>query len=555
MGYSMRKKKDLHIAQPESTDDHLPVDDKTEQQPTDEFPATTDLFLQNFKRIIDATHDSVISLDAQGRISYWNPSSEVIYGYKAEEVVGKRLKSFLVPEEKQSEFTEIFKKVSGRGEHVTDLVTRRKTKDGTILDVIINVFALRDENGKIIGSCGVAKDITQELADREQLKKQHDILQQAEELAGIGSWEYNIKTKEFSWSDGMFRLFKIADGTNLDPSMYLDNAFDGDRHVAEKIVHHIESKLEPFEEIVRFKIGSVVKTFKVKGAPLKNGKGEVEKMIGVDMDVTSGEKSEKTIKELNKELRIVNAELKNFASIAANNYSETLRHLYIFLELIVTHDARTLSNSGRANLRRAQSAIQKMKLLTEDINRYLQLYEMGAHKAMIDPHKIIQSTLSSMSKKIDESNATVELTSLLPLYADPLLFSILITCMVDNAIKFRKLVVPPVIKIWCSRADEINAVPGASKEAPYIILSISDNGIGFDEQEAEKIFELFFQLNTKGTYKGSGIGLAICKKIMDMHGGFITAEARPAHGATFSCYFPAGEKIRRDYFSMRAMGK
>jgi PAS domain S-box-containing protein len=534
----MRKKKGLHTARPKNTDDLLPVDDKKEQQPTDELQATTDASLQNFKRIIDSSHDSVISLDTQGRVIYWNQSSEAIYGYKAEEVIGKQLKSFLVPEEKQKEFSELFKKVSGRGGHVSDLLTRRKTKDGRTLDVIINIFALKDDHGEIIGSCGIAKDITQELADREQLKKQHDILRQAEELTGVGSWEYNIKTKEFLWSDGMFKLFKILDGTKIHPSLYVDNVIDGDRHIAEKIVHHIESKVEPFEEIVRFKINGAVKTIRIKGAPLKNGKGEVEKMIGVDMDVSLAEKSEKTITGLNKELRLVNAELKNFATIAANNYSETLRHLYIFLELIVTQDARTLSNSGRANLRRAQSAIQKMKLLTDDINRYLQLYDLGVHKAVIDPGKIIQSALSSMSKKVDESNATIELSSLLPLQADPLLFSILITSMVDNAIKFRKLVVPPVIKISCSRADEINAFPGASKDVPYIILSIADNGIGFREEEAEKIFELFSQLNTQGSYKGSGIGLAICKKIMDMHDGFITAEARMAQGATFYCYFP-----------------
>ena len=271
-------------------------------------------------------------------------------------------------------------------------------------------------------------------------------------------------------------------------------------------------------------------------------------MLGVDMDITVARQSEQKITQLNRELRLVNSELKNFATIAANNYSETLRHLYIFLELIVTQDARTLSNSGRANLRRAQSAIQRLKLLTDDINKYLQLYDIGVHKAVIDTGKIIQGTLSSMNRKIDEANATIELGSLVPLQADPLLFSMLISNLVDNAIKFRKLVLPAVIKIRSSRADEINSVNLASRNTPYTIVSFSDNGIGFRDDEAEKIFELFFQLNTKGSYKGSGIGLAICKKIMEMHGGFITAEGQPAQGATFYCYFPGGVKsIQADH--------
>jgi PAS domain S-box-containing protein len=535
----MSKSKNFHSTQPKKSRAYLQDNgEKESEQPTREFQQIDGSF-QNFKRIIESTHDSVISLDLAGRVTYWSPSSEAMYGYKSEEVIGKSLRSFLVPDDKQKEFLKSARKIVEEGKNVRDFHTCRKTKDGRILDVLLNIFALSDENGKIIGSCGIAKDITRQLRDEQQVKKQHSVLQQAEELAEVGSWEYNLKTKEFLWSDGMFKLFRIPGGTTIHPSLYIENTIDDDRRIAEKIVQCIEHKAEAFEEVIRIKADGAIKIVKIKASPLKNAKGEVEKMVGVDMDITAAQRSEKTITDLNEELRLVNAELKNFTMIAANNYSETLRHLYIFLELIVTHDARNLSNSGRANLRRAQSAIQQLKLLTDDINKYLQLYDIGMHKAMIDPGRIIQSVLSSMSKKINEANATIELSSLAPLQADPLLFSILITNLVDNAIKFRKLVITPVIKIRASSADEINAVPGAARNTPYIIISISDNGIGFSEEDADKIFELFFQLSTKSSRKGSGIGLAVCKKIMDMHGGFITAEAQLAHGATFNCYFPA----------------
>jgi len=535
----MSKSKNFHSTQQKKTNADLPrVGQKDALEPISEFQQLNGSF-QTFRRIIESTHDSVISLDLEGRVTYWSPSSEAMYGYKSQEVIGKSLKSFLVPEEKQKEFSEFAKKILKQGKSVRDLHTCRKTKDGRILDVLLNIFVLSDESGKTIGSCGIAKDITRQLADEQQVKKQHSILQQAEELAEVGTWEYNLRTKEFLWSEGMFKLFKIPGGRTLHPSLYIENTIDDDRDIAEKIVLCIETRAEPFEEIIRIKADGTVKIVKIRASPLKNEKGEVEKMVGVDMDITTAQRSEKTITDLNEELRRVNTELKNFATIAANNYSETLRHLYIFLELMVTHDARNLSNSGRANLRRAQSAIQKMKLLTDDINKYLQLYDIGMHKAMIDPGKIIQGALSSMAKKINEANATIEQGSLVPLHADPLLFSILITNLVDNAIKFRKLVVPPVIKIRSSTADEINVVAGASRDTPYTIISVSDNGIGFREEDAEKILELFSQLNTSGAYKGSGIGLAICKKIMDVHGGFITAEGQSAHGATFYCYFPS----------------
>jgi len=550
----MSSSKNFHSGQPKNTDDHLPGDEGNEGQQSTSDLQETDGSTQNFKRIIESTHDSVIILDLEGKVTYWSPSSETLYGFKSNEVIGKPLNTFLIPAEKQKEFSQLVKKTWNRGESVTDLLTRRKRKDGGILDIMLNMIPLKDDNGKIIGSCGIARDITRQVVDETQLKEQHSVLEQAEELAKIGSWEYDVKTKEFLLSDGMFKLFKLPEGASPHPSIYIDNAVDEDRHIAFQIVQRIENTIEPFEEIIRIKDHQTVKTVKVKAVPLRNEKGEVEKIIGVDMDITSAQQSEKTIVYLDKELRLVNAELKNFATIASNSYSETLRHLYIFLELIVTHEARSLSNSGRANLRRAQSAIQKMRLLTDDINRYLQLYDIGVHKALIDSNKIVETALSSISKKINEANAAIELSSLGPLQADPLLFSMLITNLVDNSIKFRKLVVPPVIKIRSSLADEINAVHGASKDTPYIIISVSDNGIGFREEEAEKIFELFFQLNTTGAYKGSGIGLAICKKIMEMHGGFITAEAIPAQGATFYCYFPrGGKKIVSDHYSMIAL--
>jgi signal transduction histidine kinase len=329
------------------------------------------------------------------------------------------------------------------------------------------------------------------------------------------------------------------------PSIYLDYAIEQDMPIAQKIVDAIERKFQPFEETLHINVSGHVKTLKIKAAPMKNGNGEIEKMLGVDVDISAAQRSEEKIMELNKslsvmnkELNSLNAELKNFNTITANNYSETLRHIYIYLESIVTNDARNLSDSGRANLRRAQSSIQRLKLLTNDIANYLQFYDLGIQKQMINPNSIIKNVISAMRGKIEDAQATIQTTELPPFPADPLLFSHLMTNLLDNAIKFRKLVVPPIIKIHYSHADELNAMPKAIDNTAYMIIIISDNGLGFDNDETENMFELLYQLPSQGKHKGSGMGLAICKKIMEMHGGFIAAEGKPAMGASFQCYFP-----------------
>jgi len=403
------------------------------------------------------------------------------------------------------------------------------------------ITAVRVGNGIAVSS----EDITARKKIERELAAQHNILKQTEELAQAGSWEYDINTKQFSWSDGMYQLFNMKKNTPVVPPVYLKYSTEEELPVAKKIVDAIERNFHPLEETLHIKFNGSIKTLKIKAAQLKNEQGEIEKMLGVDMDITSVQRAEEKIMELNRslslmnqELSSLNAELKNFSSITTNNYSEALRQVYIHLETIVTHDARTLSDSGRANLRRAQSAIQKMKLLTNDISNYLQFYDLGIQKQMINPNSIIENILSAMKGKLEDAKATVSKTKLPSFPADPLLFSHLMTHLFDNAIKFRKLIVEPVIKIHYSQADELNAMPKVLKNTSYIIIIISDNGIGFQQEEMDKMFELFYQLPGQGKHKGSGIGLAICKKIMDMHGGIITAEGEPARGASFQCYFP-----------------
>ena len=401
----------------------------------------------------------------------------------------------------------------------------------------------RDEKGNVISIVVVVQNINTQKKNEEEIAKQHYILNQAEELVNIGSWKYNIKTKEFIWSDGMYALFNITRGKQVKPAIYINHATEENRAVAEKIVNNIESTFQPFEETLYLKIDGTLKVIKIKAAPQKNNKGVVEKIIGVNMDITASLKSAQTIIDLNeslltmnKELNALNSELKIFNSITANNYNEALRHVYINLETIITSDSRRLSDSGRANIRRAQSAIQKMKLLTNDIHNYLELYDARVKKELISPKIILQAIIRQAKLKIDEANAKIEIEELPVLSADPVLFSRLLTDLIDNSIKFRKPGENPVVNIKHTKITEIKNIPVSLAGMPYTIITVTDNGIGFET--TDKIFELFTQLPDVVKHKGSGMGLSICKKIMEMHGGHIIAAAEPGKGASFHCFFP-----------------
>ena len=243
---------------------------------------------------------------------------------------------------------------------------------------------------------------------------------------------------------------------------------------------------------------------------------------------------------MNKELNSLNSELNTFTTIAGGNYRETLRHLYIHLEMIVTQDARNLSNSSRANLRRAQGAVQKMKLLTEDLMEFSKLHEIGSGKEDVDLNKIFQTVLGDFRDKLHLTAIAIECDPLPSIAGYAPLLSLLFHHLIDNAIKFRKTDKDHKITVTCRELEKEEGPDseGAIKNSRYSVITIADNGIGFRQEESEKIFDLFYQSHEKGRYKGSGVGLAVCKKIMEMHGGFLTAEGKPDGGGLFHCYFP-----------------
>jgi signal transduction histidine kinase len=273
--------------------------------------------------------------------------------------------------------------------------------------------------------------------------------------------------------------------------------------------------------------------------------------INVWEDITEHKQAEEKINELNRTLKInnrelaaLNSELKTFNSIAATDYTDTLKKLYTNLEFIISNDARHMTDEGKANVRRAQSAIQKMKLLTEDIVAYSSIQTKDTDLQQVNLVTMLHGIQEDMARVWPGIEFKMDCEDNMPLiWGYPFLLTVLFNHLIDNAIKFRKENMHPVIHIGCAETDtpaieHPAAIPGTH----YNHFIIEDDGIGFDNNYAQDIFKIFYRLHPKGAYKGSGIGLAICRKIMDIHGGFIFAESGPEQGAKFHCFFPVENK-------------
>ena len=296
---------------------------------------------------------------------------------------------------------------------------------------------------------------------------------------------------------------------------------------------------KPLNMVFQYHHNGYKKWFNIQAKKFNNG------LIVYREDITMAKQAEEKIMELNRalfsknrELEALSSELKTFTTIAANDYNETLKNVYNSMEFIVNNDARNLSDAGKANIRRAQAAIQKMKLLTDDIIAFSKIHSTE-ERTSVDLSEVLTNVLNGLDQKIKSENAVIVYDKLPVVMGYSSLLSLLFSHLIANAIKFRKPDIAPTIEIRQSIALGADIKHSAAvSDVDYTVISFIDNGIGFDPHEGEQLFTMFYRRNEKGRQKVSGVGLAICKKIMDLHGGFIASECAP-ECTTFKCYFPS----------------
>ncbi len=382
--------------------------------------------------------------------------------------------------------------------------------------------------------------------DLKKLKKSNDQLllslessNLAEIVGNYGCWQLNLETNEYTFSENEYRLLGhepysfIAGPEQFKKQIHPDDLEYVNQRGKQLLTN---SDLPPMVYRVIRKDGSL-RYFKGLGRMIENSSG-TKIYIGTTTDITDEVSTNKYIEERNRELEANNKELIAFNYIASHDLQEPLRKIETFISRLVETDIDNLSDSGKQYINRIKLSANRMRILIDDLLQFSRTNKIEKVFEITNLNELLENTKLVLAQLIEEKNAIIESDILPNLSVIPFQIQQLFTNIIGNSIKYSKENSNPIIKIKSkiTIAKEEPLLPKSDEQ--FYKITFEDNGIGFEQEYAKKIFVLFNRLHNKNEYDGTGIGLAICKKIIENHKGHIFADGKPNIGTIITIFLP-----------------
>ncbi|CAN5873252.1 hypothetical protein BH20ACI4_BH20ACI4_12370 [soil metagenome] len=535
--------------------------------------STNDLAVsKNFvENILVSMADMLLTVNDEGIIQRVNESALHILGYEEEEMLGKPVRiltqkgTFLSEEE--------FKLMLESGKLV-EVEKDFVRKNGETFRVSISSSLLRGERAAAVI---VAKDISKRIADEVKLReyaaqlehnnfeyevlmnsfeqKVEDLKTSQAELTKANNFTNNIMDSmvDFVIVVDMDLTIRRVNKATLKLNGYTERELIGrsvnmlmaDRHYNQKGVEILRQKgfIENLTKLSSCKDGSII-PISLSMCILKDERGEECGIVCVGKDITEIVKAREEIEKSNERLRRSNRELQDFAYVASHDLQEPLRKVQAFGDRLESKYAESLGEEGRDYVGRMRNASARMQNLINDLLTFSRVTSKIQPFQPTDLKKIAEEVASDLEIRIEQTGGRVEIGDLPTIDADSLQIRQLFQNIIGNALKFHREDENPVIKIYSKNYSltggsffiEGEQVHTDGENSCEIV--IEDNGIGFEEKYLDRIFTVFQRLHGRSEYEGSGIGLAVCRKIAERHGGQITASSQPGKGSTFFITLP-----------------
>ncbi|WP_336516803.1 PAS domain-containing protein [Pollutibacter soli] len=418
-------------------------------------------------------------------------------------------------------------------------------EDGITKSVSSKTRVVVNEDGTVKSVLGITWDVTRYYSLYRDLLHYKNMVLEKELFLNNGSWEYDVATGTMEWSEGMFHLFGYENTTEYS-GRKVDRAFMNSHQSVEEAIKSNESWEHALatddyfirEERIATRSGES-KLIETYGKIIRDKKGVVEKVLGTTRDITKLREYELKLEHKIEELARSNRDLEEFAYVASHDLQEPLRKIATFSERLSSRFSELLGTDGGVYLERMKGASENMRILIDNLLEFSRTTRNEPYFEKIDLNQPLNNALKELELKMEETKAIVISDNLPQIQAVKSQMQQLFNNLISNAVKFSKPGLPPEIQI------RYRILPAEEKKRfnlngvmNYIELRVQDNGIGFEKEYEERIFKIFQRLHGKSEYPGSGIGLAICKKIVDHHKGIIYAESERGKGSSFIFILP-----------------
>ncbi len=359
----------------------------------------------------------------------------------------------------------------------------------------------------------------------------------------FGTFEWIISSNKVFWSEGVYEIYEVdREKQNLDSSFVLMFTHPDDKERIAEIVNNVLENQSRFETELRIVTAKgSLKTVQVSGKVVPDAMGNPLKFIGSVRDITAERAIERKLEGKIAELNKSNAELEEFAYVASHDLQEPLRKITTFCNRLSEKYFADAGGDGKMYMDRIIASADNMRMLIHNLLEFSRISKTNEPFVPVNLNVVLRETINDLELLIEETGTQVVSEQLPDISSSFMLVKQLFTNLVNNAIKFRKTGEPAQISVSSAVLSTEQKQKFLLKpETKYFDIVVRDNGIGFDNEYAGRIFHIFQRLHGKADYPGSGIGLAICKKIVEKHNGLIYAEGAEGSGAVFHVILPEG---------------
>ncbi len=383
---------------------------------------------------------------------------------------------------------------------------------------------------------GAITDVDDRTRAEAALRDSEERLSQALKASRVGTWEWLVTTNGIAWHDQTCALFGLEPGrppTGIDA--VLDRVHPDDRErVQGEISRSVEAGAEYDTEFRGVWPDGSIRFLVARGKVYRDEDGRPVRMLGVNWDITESKRAGDALARHAAELERSNQELQEFASVASHDLQEPLRKIVAFGDRLGSRLGTGLDEQARDYLHRMQGAARRMSNLIDSLLQLSRVTTRARPFQPTDLSAVVSEVLADLDVTIKETRARVEVGPLPRIAADRDQIRRLFQNLIANALKFRD-----------PRKEPVIAVKSDPNGNGVCRITIADNGLGFDEKHAERLFKPFQRLHGRGEFEGDGMGLSICRRIVARHGGQITARSTLGEGSAFVVTLPARQPVER----------